>query len=534
MTKVPATFAGPATIDGPEPFIGYIRVSTWKEEKISPDLQRKSIEDWARRKNVRIIDWIIDLDMTGRNFKRKIMRGIERVEAREARGIAVWRYSRFGRQRLGNAINLARLEAVGGRLESSTEQVDASTAMGEFQREMIFAFGNFESNRAGEQWSETHEHRRALGLPATGRPRFGYIWHQRWDPRTETLQKERYEVDSALQPVVEMMYERKIAGEGFAVIAGWLNTLGHRTRRGNEWAANNVQRYMDSGFAAGLLRIHMPDCHHESLSKCSNYFYLDGDHDGCITPETWEKYEAHRAATRTTPPRARNPVYPLSGMLRCGECRRCVAAVRGGSTGKTVNGYGYRCNHQVQTRSTGCKGVRLTRKRVERDVLDWLAREAAKGVDDAPSVPQRRGEVAAERALAARERARLEAQLEKFAAGLSRLQADRAVNPEDYGPGAYEAARDRIKEQQRIAQAALEKCATVEEMPDRVDYEPLIVGLLFEWETLFPAEKNGILRQLIRRVVAHRVEREGKRPTARVEIHPVWEPDPWAEPLPAE
>ncbi|MFC8915172.1 recombinase family protein [Streptomyces sp. NPDC057116] len=104
-------------------------------------MQETAIEDWARKTKRRIIGWIVDLDATGRNFKRKIMHGVEAVEARFARGIALWRYSRFGRNRTGNALNLARLEYAGGRLESATEPVDAGTVIGEFQREMIFAFG---------------------------------------------------------------------------------------------------------------------------------------------------------------------------------------------------------------------------------------------------------------------------------------------------------------------------------------------------------------------------------------------------------
>jgi site-specific DNA recombinase len=85
-----------------EPWIGYIRVSTWKEEKISPELQETALRAWAARTRRRLLEPLtIDLDVTGRNFKRKIMRDIERVERREAKGIAVWKYSRFGRTRDG-------------------------------------------------------------------------------------------------------------------------------------------------------------------------------------------------------------------------------------------------------------------------------------------------------------------------------------------------------------------------------------------------------------------------------------------------
>lgn len=513
-----------------EPYIGYVRVSTWKEEKISPELQKSAIEEWARRNGRRIIGWIVDLDATGRNFKRKIMRGVEAVEAGFARGIAVWRYSRFGRNRTGNAVNLARLEFVGGRLESATEPIDAGTAIGEFQREMIFAFGNFESNRAGEQWRETHEHRRTKEqLPATGRQRFGYVWHRRWDPRTETLQKERYSIDPDAGPALLEAYERKVdGGEGFTQICAWLNASGFRTTAGNLWEQSSLRKYMDSGFAAGLLRVHATSCKCGELWKCDRWSFMPGAQPALIDEDLWTRYLEHRQQVKDTPPRARNATYPLTGLMRHGDCRRGMGAFRGGSTGQTVNGYGYRCNWYIKSGGSACSGANITRARTEKHVRDWLADEAAPGVDAAPPVQQRRQDVTKARERAAAERKRLTKEIKKLSDGLANLRADHAVNPDDYGLGEYEEARNKIKKQKAEAEKALESVTVVEATPDRTDFEPLVVGLLDEWDTLTVTEKNGILRKLVRRVVVYRVDRgEGKRATARVEIHPLWEPDPW-------
>jgi DNA invertase Pin-like site-specific DNA recombinase len=111
-----------------EPFVAYIRVSTYYEEKISPDIQRSAIKAWADRNNAEITEWIYDLDVSGRKMKRQIRTALKFVEDRAARGIAVWRYSRFGRSRHANAVYLSQLEAVGGRLASATEAADTRTA----------------------------------------------------------------------------------------------------------------------------------------------------------------------------------------------------------------------------------------------------------------------------------------------------------------------------------------------------------------------------------------------------------------------
>ncbi|MFH8403767.1 recombinase family protein [Streptomyces sp. NPDC018019] len=532
---LPAPFRAPddlSELDDLEPYIGYIRVSTWREEKISPELQKSAIEEWARKTGRRIIGWIVDLDATGRNFKRKIMRGVEAIEAGFARGIAVWRYSRFGRNRTGNAVNLARLEYAGGRLESATEPVDAETAIGEFQREMIFAFGNFESNRAGEQWRETHEHRRNTErLPATGRKRFGYIWHRRWDPRTETLQKERYSLDPETAEIVLEAYERKVHGnEGFTTICAWLNSLGLRTTQGNPWEQSALRKYMDSGFPAGLLRVHNQDCKCTEMSTCKNFHFMPGAQPAIVDQELWDAYLAHRELIKSQPPRERNATYPLTGLMRHGDCQRSLAAFRGGSTGATVNGYGYRCNWYTKSGGTACTGVSITRAKVEMAVLTFLANEVAPGVDAAPPVQQRRRQdVDRARDLAKRERERLTKQIKKLSDGLARLRADHAVNADDYEPGEYEAARDKIRKEKAAAEQALQDVVEVETTPQQVDFQPLVLGLLDEWDTLTVGEKNGILRKLLRRVSVVRIDRgRGKRATSRVEIHPVWEPDPWA------
>ncbi|MFD0855529.1 recombinase family protein, partial [Actinomadura adrarensis] len=127
---------------------------------ISPTLQKTAINDWARRHNRRIVAWVEDPDKSGRTFNRRIQEAIEAVENGEAREIIVWKFSRFGRQRYGWAVNLERVEAKGGQLVSATEEVDARTASGKFARGMLAEVAAFESDRASEQWKETHQHRR--------------------------------------------------------------------------------------------------------------------------------------------------------------------------------------------------------------------------------------------------------------------------------------------------------------------------------------------------------------------------------------
>jgi site-specific DNA recombinase len=361
----------------PTPVIGYIRVSTWNEEKISDEIQKSIIEDAARRAGRRIAGWIIDLDATGRNFKRRIMEAIEAVESRSmhgAREIWVWKFSRFGRSRYGVAMNLARVEHVGGQLISATEQIDTTTATGRFTRGMLFEVAAFESERAGEQWCETHEWRRRNGLPATGGHRFGYLWKPRLDP-LGTPQEECYDPIEEPGDALDDAYVRYVEGEGYYPLAVDLNGMGlynpHKRCKG-PWSAQSLQQYMDSGFGAGMLHVHQRDVVCGSRQQCpqkkEHYHYIPGAHPPVIkSEETWLAYLERRAQRKKLPPRSRIPTYPLTNRMRCDLCG-------GASTACMANGVlggAWRCARRVSA-AKSCPGSYVTTRRVMADLWIWL------------------------------------------------------------------------------------------------------------------------------------------------------------------
>jgi hypothetical protein len=519
----------------PEPWIGYLRVSTWKEEKISPELQQAAIEAWALRTHRRIVDWVPDLDMTGRNFNRRVMECIERTESGEVRGVAVWKFSRFGRSRDGISLNLKRLEDAGGQLLSATEEVDARTATGRLQRGILFEFAAYESDVKGEQWRETFDHRHyKLHLPATGRQRFGYLWTPRTVPDPTApggvrVQEERYDAHPEQGPVMADRYRQSVAGEPFRSLVLDLNAGGWRTVRGGLWSEQTLIRYMDSGFCAGLLRIHNPQCGCSGKKRrnCQNMVFIPGAQEELVSAELWQAYTERRAEQRATPPRARTPMYPLTNLVRCGRCRGTTPAASGerGPAGhrESIRGYAYHCGRRTSVGPLGCPGLWIKRADVEAEVVAWLEREAACGVDEAAPAPQPKP-AANGREQAVRRQAALQAEHDRLTAALTNLRVQRAADPDDWGPGEYEAARDRIREQQATVVAQMEAVATVVALPDRADFQPQVVSLASDWGTFDYVQRNRILRKLLRRVILTRAD-EG----VTVDIEPMWEADRWAD-----
>lgn len=500
----------------PVPAIGYIRVSMAREEMISPELQEKAIRDWADRNNRRIIRIISDLDKSGRNFKRRVQQAVQAVRDGDAREIVVWKFSRFGRQRLGWAVHLDLVESAGGDLISATEEVDAKTAAGRFTRGMLAEVAAFESDRASEQWKEAHAFRIAAGLPPTGGRRWGYIRRgrapipgehglYRTDP--DDPDGERYEPDPDLRDTLISLYERYAAGEGSSVLAAWLNAHGHRTVRGGEWSKQTALKVLDSGFAAGLLRIHNADCRCKQPGRCPNVTYAKGAHQAVITPELWDAYRARRKQLRTLPPRTRVPIYPLSGLMRCGGCHRGMVAMD--------RGHAYRCNsYKIKT---SCTGAYVRRDYAETAVLAELAEWADEIEAAADAEP-----AAVTMPAATVDTDRIGAEIARIDRALVRLRKLRALDEDDdeQAEREYLTARDELRaERDRLEQQLAE--AAPPRVPEPGDYGSTIRGLIDGWEVMTPAERRNLLAEVVRVI---RVHRTGFRTAPRVEVVPVWAP----------
>lgn len=480
------------------PVIGYIRVSTWFEEKISDELQKAAIEEAARRRGRRVVKWVPDLDATGRNFKRRIMEAISAVESSTfdgAKEIWVWKYSRFGRNRHGVAINLARVEHAGGELISATEEIDATTATGRFTRGMLFELAAFESDRIGESWRETHEYRRTHGLPATGGERFGYVWHQREIVDGVLKVAEHYEPNPETHEAVRAAYEDYSYNDAtFRSLAEHLNGSGLRNPGGKRavgWDRVSVQYFLDSGFAAGLLHVHRNEIACPRRAACKpargHYGFIPGAQPSIISDELWADYVERRGQRKVLPPAIRVPKYPYSGITKCGLCGGGATV----QTGRPKHGPSrYRCNSRYGRPELGaCTGSSVAMHAIERTVLEWLAKAAAE-IDHRtagvvlipkPAAPSAEG----------RRRERVVAEIAKVQKGLDRASMAHAMG--DMPRDSYLRVRDDLVAKRERLDAEL---ASLEVEEPKAAWEvrgAVVRRLLEEWETLSVSSKRDLL-----------------------------------------
>lgn len=462
--------------------VAYIRVSKERDGMISPELQLASIEQHCERSGYEIVETISDLDMTGRFWKRRqVERAIGMIEAGTADVLVVWKISRVSRNRKDWAIAVDRVEGIGGRMESATEPMDTTTSSGRFARGMLAELAAFESERMGEQWKESHARRVKAGIPANGKPRFGYQY----------TKEAGFSPDPVSGPILAELYRRYLSGQSIYSLVKWLNdgptrpSTGYGVSNDGLWSDRTVRRIMDQGFGAGYITYHGER--------------IPGIHEPVITEDEWNEYLARRE-TRRVNRRSERSQYLFSGMIRCA----CGATMHAGLYGANRSPK-YKCG-AVGSKRKHTGGYVMT-STVETDVLAWLEDVAANVEAEADLAA--RAEEQATKAIDVV--GHLRKQLAKLGTRMDQLtnkMLDGTI-PDD----TYRRLRDELEGQRTELEISIRDAQVVASRPPA----SLIPDLLDNWAIL-PIDAK---RDLLSRLITH-VEVAPGRPRARVTVHPRW------------
>lgn len=462
--------------------VAYIRVSKERDGMISPELQAAAIAKHCESRGYSVVETLTDLDLSGQFWKRRqVEQAVALIEAGKADVLVVWKLSRVARNRKDWAIAVDRVEGVGGRLESATEPMDATTSSGRFARGMLAELAAFESERIGEQWKETHERRVNMGVPANGKPRFGY----QYDKATG------FTPHPVEGPILADLYGRYLAGESVYSLVKFLNdgptrpSTAYGVSKDGLWSARTVRRIMDQGFGAGYITRHGER--------------LPGVHPAVITEEQWTEYQVRRE-TRRVHRNSERSSYLLSGLIRCS----CGSPMNAGLFGQARQPK-YRCKAASEKRAhTGgyvmcsyVEGVVLA------TLLEWEKDINAEG-ETALKL------VAAE-ADAGEKAHRLESKLAKVGERLDQLTI--RLLDGTVPPTTYQRVRDDLLAEQEELTSSLAATKLTVAKPAMA----FLPDLLSNWP-IYPLEKK---RDILSRIITH-VEVQPGRPRAVVTVHGAW------------
>lgn len=263
--------------------VGYVRVSRVAGREgasfISPGDQRRAIEASGHD----IVEVIEDLDQPGTKADRPgLVRAMGLVESGQAEGIVVAKLDRFGRSVIDTAKNVEAIRAADGVLVSAAEGIDTRTPMGRFFLTLLSAFAELEIERIRAGWASARSRASERGAWLSEAP-VGY----RKGPGGGL------EVDDS-GPRITEAFKRRLSGDSWKVIAGWLTGEGVPSKRGGEWTVSAIRRLI------------------------ANRVYLGGPHEPLTSPAI---FEAANAAKGVAPGRSGRASGLLSGLLRCSGCR---------------------------------------------------------------------------------------------------------------------------------------------------------------------------------------------------------------------
>lgn len=287
---------------------GYVRVSTDKQEELSPDSQEKLLRKYAAKNNIVILKIFFELGISGRKADKRPefqkMIGLAKSSDHPVDVILVWKFSRFARNQEESIVYKSLL-----RKQSNVDVVSVSEPLidgpfGSLIERIIEWMDEYYSIRlSGEVLRGMKEKATKKGYQMS--PPFGYRAVGNGDP---------YKIDQDEMKIVDFICDEfDYHNSDVTKITRKLNDMGVRTRRGNPFESRSVERILKNPFYYGLV--------------AWNGITFMGTHEVHYSKE---RFEARMKKIQTTyKPLKRRDVssckHWLSGILKCGYCGASLA-----------------------------------------------------------------------------------------------------------------------------------------------------------------------------------------------------------------
>ena len=457
----------------------YTRISTDEENQpTSLHSQRERLEAFCTaQEGWRIVAHEEDRSTGAKLDRPGLTQALELARAGKIDLLLVYRVDRLSRkvrQLAQLAEELDRLDVV---LRSATEPFDTGSAAGRMMLQMLGVFAEFEHATIVDRVSAGIERRAKEGKWATGRLPFGY----RRNNRKDVIPDER------TAPTVKRIFELYTSGRlGTAAVARQL--VDEQTAAPPAgWQPATVQLVLQNEAYLGRV-----------LWRGQS---MPGLHEPLVDELTFQRAQRLlRERGEDMALRRSNPGdYLLSGLVRCGRCRRAYVGASARGNGGLYHYYA--CSGRQKLGRKGCDGERIPRDQLETAVIHQLAalyrdgtliRDAldaatAKAQQSQPALEERR------RALAEETR-RAERALVRYYAGFEAGELD----PKRFEArvSALEARLDVLREQDAdLAQQLAPQAAT---LPDAAELAAVADNLETTIATAEPRQAKALLRLLIK------------------------------------
>ena len=310
---------------------GYVRVSTDRQEELSPDSQEKMIREYALQNNIVILKIFFELGISGRKAEKRPefqqMIGLAKSSDHPVDLILVWKFSRFARNQEESIVYKSLLKKQHNVDVVSISEPLVDGPFGSLIERIIEWMDEYYSIRlSGEVLRGMKE--KALQNGYQQVPPLGYT--AAGDGKPFLINEEEFKI-------VEYMSEQfDVYDRDYTAIARDLNRMGYLTRRNRPFEARSIRRILTNPFYYGLVTW--------------NDISFMGSHEVRYSKEQFDK-RLMKIQSRYHPDRRHNISsckHWLSGILKCSKCG-CNLAYNG----KNNRVPGFQCYEYAKGRHAG-------------------------------------------------------------------------------------------------------------------------------------------------------------------------------------
>lgn len=308
---------------------GYVRVSTDKQEELSPDSQAKLLKDFAHKSGIIISKIFYELGVSGRKAEKRPefqkMIAMAKSSDHPVDAILVWKFSRFARNQEESIVYKSLLKKKHNVDVISVSEPLVDGPFGSLIERIIEWMDEYYSVRlSGEVTRGMTEKAKRGGYQA--RPPLGYRIAERGKP--PVIVEEEAEI-------IRIIFQKyALEGMGMFDIARYLNLCGFKTSHGKEFERRSVEYILENPTYCGMIRWNRTVNETNEIRPKDEWIIADGQQSAIISKELFDKAAARR--NMEYKPKGSRPSstyrHWLSGLVKCPVCGRTMISK------KIVNG----------------------------------------------------------------------------------------------------------------------------------------------------------------------------------------------------
>lgn len=294
----------------------YIRVSTDRQEELSPAAQERMIIDYAKKNHIILDDTMIfkDLGISGTKVSKRSefqnMISMAKSDQHPIDVILVWKFSRFARNQEESIVYKNLLKKKNVEVISISEPI-IDGPFGTLIERIIEWMDEYYSINLG------HEVMRGMTEKAL---KGGYQATSPLGYKTINHIPEIYEPEAV---IVRSIFKQFISGYDITVVARNINDIGYRSRRGNLFEYRTVKYILENPFYIGKVRWNRAKHSSYVANAKEEVIIADGKHEALISEKDFN-IASDLLKQYTLPGTKRRSAtvckHWLSGLIKCPVC----------------------------------------------------------------------------------------------------------------------------------------------------------------------------------------------------------------------